>query len=116
MKILIMIFAICLSEFAVAKDGRLRCRSSGAEGREAELRLEDGTLEAKWEINADNDSGQTIGTLVAVNINGTRMPSILLDSIEGNELEGEYEISRGIPRIQRGTRATIGALSCRFSD
>lgn len=109
-----LLMILFLSEFALAKDGKLRCRANGAEGREAELRLEDGMLEAKWEIQADNASGQTIGTRVRVNINGTEMPSILLDSIEGNELEGSYEISRGIPVIRSGTRATIGALTCRF--
>jgi hypothetical protein len=114
MKFFILIALMLSSEFALAKDGRLRCRANGAEGREAELRLEDGVLEAKWEIDANNNSGQTIGTRVRVNINGTEMPPIILDSIEGNELEGSYEIFRGIPVIRSGTRANIGALSCRF--
>ena len=112
-----LVTGLCLIAFidsgiAVAKDGRLRCRANGAEGREAELRFEDGELRAKWEI--DVGAGQVAGDEVAVAISGIPVGKILLDEVEDDQLEGDFRINGGFPAIRSGTKATVGSLKCVF--
>lgn len=112
--LLVFLPLFLVSGLSEGKDGRFRCRATGAEGREAELRVESGELRAKWEIQFPNSAGQVKGTQVKVTIDGQAMPSIVLREVSGSELEGDYRISRNIPRVSQGMPATIGSLSCRF--
>lgn len=120
-KTLIIVSALTLfAADVLAKDGRLRCRDSGAGGREAELRFEqddgDTAFRAKWEI--DLNQGQVEGDIVNVTIDGVFIGGIELFQ-EKNELEGDIEFEGNdfpsdFPRIREGTPVEIGALFCRF--
>ena len=62
-KFLVLILMV-VSSSVFAKDDRFRCRANGADGREADLRMEDTRFRASWEI--DFDGGQVPGQIVNV--------------------------------------------------
>lgn len=106
------LYIISLACLAMAKDGRLQCEADGAGGRSARLRMENGQLSAKWEIQLNQ--GQVAGDVVRVAIAGQNVGGILLSN-DGTQLEGEQSMSN-VPAIQSGTRAQVGSLACTFSE
>ena len=110
----IVLILMMIPSFGFAKDDRFRCRANGAEGREADLRMEGTSFRASWEINLNG--GQVPGQVVNIFIEGVLVGGIVLEE-SGNQLEGRLEYSEfpaGFPRIESGTPVNIGSLFCRF--